>query len=128
MKTLVLDSNVFIRYLTGDVKAHYEEARGLFEEIESGEIVGQVSVLVINEVIWILQNFYKFKRSVFVPQLLKIFGLKNLRIIEVKKSLVVKILKKFEETNFDFTDLYLAEITTRSTLFSFDRDFKKIFS
>lgn len=126
MKALLLDSNVFIRLLTQDVKDQYETAKEIFKSIEEKKIIANVSILVVNEVIWILENYYKMKRVDYIPQLRNLLSLNNVRIIEAKKEVILSCLGKMEDTNFDFTDVYLFHATEKGDLFSFDRDFEKL--
>ena len=124
---LFLDSNIFIRLIAADVPEQSEKSRLVLGDIEKGKTSGKVSVLVVNEVIWILENFYNLKREVYLAQLLKLFAIKDLMIIEAKKQLVIRVLKKMLTNSFDFTDNYLSEIATSKTIFSFDKDFEKLF-
>ena len=126
MKEIIIDTNVFIRFLIKDVLSQFEKAQKVFEKIEKGEIKGLVSILVINEIVWILENFYELKREIYIPPLLKLLLLKHLKIIETKKSFIIKILQKMEKQKFDFTDFYLSQIAKDKKIFSFDKDFKKI--
>ena len=124
MKELVLDTNIFIRYLIEDIPFQYKESRKIFEAIENGTLKGLVSILVVNETIWILENYYEIKRSVYIPKLLQIFALKNLKFIEIAKEVLSLILKSMEASRLDFTDLYLLHISKKEKIASFDKDLK----
>lgn len=126
MKELILDTNVFIRFLIKDVPFQFEKAQRVFKKIEEQKTKGLVSILVINEIIWILENFYELKREIYLSQLLKLLALKNIKLIEVKKSLLIKVLQEMEKHKFDFTDIYLFHIAKERKIFTFDKDFKKI--
>lgn len=126
MKEIIIDTNVFVRFLIKDVLSQFEKAQKVFEKIEKGEIKGLVSILVINEMVWVLENFYELKRENYIPQLLKLLLLKHLKIIETKKSLIIRTLQRMEKQKFDFTDLYLSQIADARKVFSFDKDFQKI--
>ena len=124
MKELVLDTNIFIRYLIEDIPFQYKESRKIFEAIENGTLKGLVSILVVNETIWILENYYEIKRSVYIPKLLQIFALKNLKFIEIAKEVLSLILKSMEASRLDFTDLYLLHTSKKEKIASFDKDLK----
>jgi predicted nucleic acid-binding protein len=126
MKTLVLDTNVFVRLLIKDVPSHFIEAEKIFQQIETGKIQARVSILVIDELIWVLENYYEIDRKVFLEQLLYLLTLKKLKVIEAKKSLIVGILEKMKAGRIDFTDLYLAAVAPVKQIFSFDKDFEKL--
>jgi len=122
MKQLILDTNVFVRFFIKDVESQYKQARLIFEKIEKEEIKGLISILVINEIVWILENYYELKREVYIPKLLNLLALKNIKIIEIDKDLLVKILEGTLTKKIDFTDLYLLQIKDTGKIFSFDKD------
>ena len=128
MKFLILDTNVLLRYMLRDVESQYKEAKKVFDKIASEKIVGKISILVLDELVWAFGKHYEIKVSDFVPKIMEILALKNIKIIEINKSIVMKIFTKMLETGIDFTDIYLSEIATQKTLFSFDKDFKKLFN
>jgi len=106
-KQFLIDTNFILRLLIGDVPTQLERSRKLFKKIEEKEAVGLISILVINELIWILEHFYHQKRQDFIPLVLKLLSLKNIKMLEIKKKELISVLEKMEKTNFDFTDLYL---------------------
>lgn len=126
MKQVVIDTNIFIRLLTKDIKTQFEKAQALFTRIEKQEIQGLVSILVLNEIIWIAENFYNLKRSDYLPQLFKLLALKNLKITEVKKAKIIAILELMRTNKLDFTDVYLSQTAGTNEIFSFDRDIAKL--
>lgn len=126
MKQAVFDSNIFIRLLTRDLESQYQKAREMFVEVEDNKIEAMVSILVINEIIWILDNYYLQKRNQYIPELLKILSLKNIKIIEIDKNLLFKILEIIKSTKIDFTDIYLFNTSQGRDIFSFDKDFEKL--
>lgn len=126
-KEVILDSNIFIRFLVGDIKDQSEKAQVIFNNIEQGRVKGHVSILVVNEVIWILENFYELKRAIYLPQLVKLLSLRNIKIMEAKKKILLMILEKMQVSSIDFTDIYLSYIKENKEILSFDRDFQKIY-
>lgn len=126
MKDLYLDTNVILRYFLGDIPDQFQEAKKTIETIEKGEKFGFLSILVVNELVWILENYYSLKRNVYTPKLLKLFLIDQIKIVEVKKDLLVKILEKMQKQKIDFTDMYLTHIAPIERIVSFDQDFKKI--
>lgn len=126
MKEIVIDSNIFIRFLVKDIKPQFERARELFDKIEKEENKGLVSILVLNEIVWILENFYELKREIYLPKLLNLLALKQIKVIEIKKDLIIKIFQEMQSQKFDFTDIYLVTIAESKKILSFDKDFKKL--
>ena len=126
MNEFLIDTNIFIRLLTKEPLNQYEEAKKIFKNIEEKKQYGIVSILVVNEILWVLERFYKMQRLVLIPQLLHILLLKNIQIMEVSKDILVEILQKMQLRKIDFTDIYLAEIAKHRKILSFDKDFKKL--
>lgn len=126
MTKLYIDSNIFIRFLTQDIKELYLRSSKLINELEEKKVTGIVSILVINEVLWILENYYKLKREIFISELIKILSIKSIKILEIRKITLLNILNSMTSTNIDFTDIYLKEIAGKEKIISFDKDFKKI--
>ena len=96
MKSAILDSNIFIRHFTQDNKEQSPKATKIFASIEKGETSGLVSLLVVNEVIWILENYYEIPRNIFLPQLLQVLSLKGIKVIELKKEKLMKVLEHMQ--------------------------------
>lgn len=128
-KVCLIDTNIILRFLIGDIPSQLEKSKKLFKEIEAKKSVGIVSLLVVNELIWIFEHFYEKKRDNFIPQILKLISLKNIKILETKKKELILILRKFEKTSFDFIDLYLSYFAEKLKfqLVSFDKKLLKTF-
>ena len=96
--------------------------------IEKGEAAGLVSVLVINELIWVLEGFYEQKRKDYLTSVLKLIYLKKIKIMEIKKKDLLVILERLGKTGFDFTDLYLAHQSKllKAGLSTFDKKLNPI--
>ena len=59
MKRLWADANVLLRFLTGDPPELAERSARLMLQVERGEIVLKIPLLVVAEVIWVLKSFYR---------------------------------------------------------------------
>lgn len=126
MKHLIIDTNVFARYFVRDNISQYDEAKKIFTKIEEGKCRGSVSLLVIDELIGVLESYYDLRRDVYIPQIMKVFSMKGIKIIETKKSVVMRILEEMQVSSIDFTDTYLVHIKENKEILSFDKDFQKI--
>lgn len=126
MKSIILDTNIFVRFFAKDIPSQFNQSQQIIKDIEDGQSKGLISILVINELLWILERFYKIERSDFISKILNLLAYKNINIIEVKKVVIVKILKKMETTSIDFTDLYLIETAGDKKIVSFDKNLQKI--
>ncbi|MBL7078175.1 PIN domain-containing protein [Candidatus Shapirobacteria bacterium] len=121
--TILIDTNLILRLLIGDIPIQLKKSQQLFKKIENKKITGLISILVINELIWILEKFYHQKKSEYIPLILRLISLKNTKILEIKKQELIQILRKMKDANLDFTDLYLlfSSQKLKNKIASFDK-------
>jgi len=126
MRKVIIDANVIVRYFVKDNPQQLLQAQKIIKDIEQNKVCGLISLLVIHEIVWILENYYDLKRNEFIPRFMQILALKNIKIIEVKKEIIQNVLAKMTFRRIDFTDIYLSEIAKSRKIISFDRDFEKL--
>ncbi|SRR5258708_4639022 len=126
MKKIIIDTNVLLRFFLKDIPEQVEKTEQVMQAIEDNRMRGLISILVMNELIWILRTYYKLDKSVYLPQIQKLLAFKNIQIIEVDKQVIKSILDIMFTKNIDFTDVYLSAIKGNNEVFSFDRNFKKL--
>lgn len=126
MRKVFIDANVIVRYFVKDNVRQLQQAQNLIKDIEQSKVCGLISLLVVHETVWILENYYDLKRNNFIPAFMQLLALKNIKIIEVKKEVVLNVLVRMQMRKIDFTDIYLAEIARHRKIVSFDRDFEKL--
>ncbi len=110
MDKKIIDTNIFLRHLLQDIPDQSHAATSIINDVEEGKITGLVSILVINELIWILEKFYLLRRAAYIPKLIKLLHLDHLKVMEAKKELIEQVLEKMRKQKIDFTDIYLADI------------------
>lgn len=121
------DTNVFIRYLTGDPPELAEKSRRLFEQTAKGRIPLFMLDLVAAEIVYVLESVYRLPREDVVTRLLAIANLENL-VIE-NRAVLLDALSLYESAKLDFTDAYIAahmKHTGCDKLATFDTDFKRL--
>ena len=123
---MVVDSNVIIRFIVEDNRKQFLKASEFILKVESRTEKAELSILVMDEIIFILQNYYHLQRSDFMPKLLQLLSMPNFDVLETKKEIISEILEKMVGNKIDFTDYYLAAIAPKNQIFSFDGDFGKI--
>ncbi len=57
-----VDTNLFLRYLTNDVPVQADAVEQLLHRAAKGELVLVSNTLVIAEIIWTLESFYKLSK------------------------------------------------------------------
>ncbi len=126
MNEVIIDTNILARYLVQDTPRQTQQAKKLIRQVEQKKVIGLISILVVDELIWLLENYYNLKKENFLPLLIKLFSLSGIRIIEIEKRIILAALMEMQTKNVDFTDLYLFIIAGDKKIISFDKDFKKL--
>lgn len=126
MEEKIIDTNIFLRHLLQDVPEQSQLATEFIRDMENGRVTGLVSILVINELIWIIEKYYQLKRSAYIPKLVQLLLIDQLKVIETKKETIVGVLQVMRRRKIDFTDIYLNQIAKSGQIFSFDKDIRKL--
>ena len=123
MARLLLDTNVIIRFLTGDHPTHSPRSRNLFARAAAGELTLVLTDLALAETAWVLQSFYSLDRAEIAAALK---GVVESTGIEVQdKRILLSTLRNFAQTDVNFVDAYHAAVASAESIaiVSFDRDF-----
>ena len=125
MKSVFLDSNIWLRLFLKDQESQYGLTSSIIRLINEGELRPYTSTIIFLEVNYVLKSFYGLSNEKTLHYLLKIKEVKNITVIE-KENLDVA-LKFYREYKIKFADCLIAsQIPDNVTLLSFDQDFKKI--
>ena len=106
MASLFVDTNVFLRFLTNDDPPKAKRAETLFRDALRGKIQLATSLLVIAEIIWTLESFYKLEKPEIATKVEKILNTPNLDCPET--PLIFQALDLYVHANIDFVDAYNA--------------------
>lgn len=124
--SLWVDSNVLLRFLTGDPPELARRAAGLLERAERDGTPLRVHSVVVAEMVWVLKSFYKHSNQEISGALVPLLEHPALRV--ERAGTLIRALETMTSGNVDFVDALLAE-TARSGgvgVASFDRDFRKL--
>lgn len=122
MNTSFLDANIFIRYLTNDDPAKADRVESLLESAAAGKERLITTELVIAEVVWVLESFYKLDSLAIGPMVKAILATPGLEVIN--GALVEKAVERYMAQNIDFIDGYIVAVMERyhvSEIFSYDK-------
>ena len=106
MANLFVDTNVFLRFLTNDDPAKAKRAEALFHGAVRGKITLVTSLLVIAEIVWTLESFYKLQKQDIAAKVEKILNTPNLECPQA--PLLFTALDLYVHENIDFIDAYNA--------------------
>jgi len=124
---VLLDTNVILRHALGDGHSHRQQARRLFEQASAGELRLLVPSLVIAQVVWTLESFYKASRE-YISGLLKAL-LATPGVTALEPRVAGRWIEIYSLHHIEIVDAYLvavAEETKTSVLATFNkRDFRR---
>jgi uncharacterized protein len=125
MLRLLLDTNVVVRFLTGDHPTHSPRSRGLFARAAAGEISLVLSDVALAETAWVLQSFYSLDRAAIASALKGVIESTGIEVDN--RPMLLNALKHFAHTSVNFIDAYHAAVAAAESIpiASFDRDFDR---
>ena len=106
MAEVFVDTNVFLRFLTNDDPAKAKRAETRFKNAVSGKEHLRTSLLVIAEIVWTLESFYKLEKKDIAEKVSTILNTPNLACTEAR--LIRLALDLYVDQNIDFIDAYHA--------------------
>jgi predicted nucleic-acid-binding protein len=118
----VIDTNLLVRYLTEDDAAKANDVRRLLFRAGRGEVRLLVPSVVMAELVWVLQSYYKLERQEIGPLLHAILHTRGLEVGD--KSVVADAVAIYLETTMDFIDAWIvayARAADVSSIYTFDR-------
>lgn len=122
---VVLDTNVFIRFLIADHEELYERAKTIFSKIENDQISAILLESVFAEIIFVLEKNYEVEREKITTLMSKILDLRGLE--NPNKPIYQKALQVYQSKNIDIVDCLIAAYSVLNDIEeqSFDQDIKK---
>jgi predicted nucleic acid-binding protein len=124
MEKVFIDTNTFLRYLTKDDPAKYEQCREIFIRATEGELLLFTSEMVAAELIWTLLSYYKVAKADVIEKVSIIISSQNLHISN--RNLIADSLVLYGQKNIDYIDAYNAvfmKFHGLEKIYSYDKDF-----
>ena len=111
MKRYIVDTNLILRFLTGEPASQAKLAADFFQQGENDKILLHISPIVVADV---------------AKQLMQFLSNPSFKVQEL--GTIEKALTIFKNHNIDFADAYLAAsaMLADASIATFDRDFSKI--
>lgn len=121
-KRAVIDTNLLVRYLTEDDPSKANDVKRLLLKAAQGEIKLLVPSVVIAELVWVLQSYYKLDRKEIVPLLNAILHTHGVEVSD--KPVVSNAISLFMAGTVDFIDAWIvafAKAADVRSVYTFDR-------
>lgn len=118
----VIDTNLLVRYLTEDDPSKANDVKRLLLKAAQGEVRLLMPSVVIAELVWVLQSFYKLERSEIVPLLNAILHTHGVEVSD--KPVVSEAIALYRDGTIDFIDAWIvafAKAAEVRVVYTFDR-------
>ena len=121
----LVDTNILLRFLSGEPVRQAEAAKKLFSEAAAGEVVLDVSPVIVAETIYTLLSFYGVERDEAAGKLLMLLRQPGVKLRDGPQ--VFSALERLRTANVGFADAFLAAggAAENVAIASFDRDLDK---
>jgi predicted nucleic acid-binding protein len=126
MSEAFLDTDIIVRFVTGDDPVKQAAAAALFQEVQDGAITLRAPDTVIADAVYVLSSprIYQLPRERIRNELATLLRLPHLRIHN--RRLVLRALDIYAATRLDFGDAMIVAAVERrggGDLYSYDHDF-----
>ena len=101
----VLDTNLLVRYLTEDDPEKADSVEILLDKASSGECRLIIPSVVMAELVWVLESFYKMKESQVADLLEALLHTPGLEVQE--NRLIRQTLEIYRRKQIDFIDAWV---------------------
>lgn len=122
----LVDTNVLLRFLSGQPATQAAAVRKLFDRAAAGEIVIDASPVIVAETLYTLISFYGVDRKAAAEKLSLLLQQHGVKVRD--ESQVLLALETLQTANIGFADAFLAACATEEkvAVASFDTDFDKL--
>ena len=98
------DTNLFLRYLTNDVPEQADAVERLLQTAAENRIILVTNSLVIAEIVWTLESFYRLSRASISEKVRAILNTPGIEVTD--GDLVLQAMADYVEKGVDFIDAY----------------------
>ena len=122
-----IDANVILRYLTNDVPEQAKQAEELLNRVEVGNEDVFLPDIILADIIWILEKYYKQTREDIREWITAILSLQGLTFSD--KEMALNALDIYVAKKIDWSDASAAiQMVQRdiTEIYSFDKQFDRI--
>lgn len=128
MPTYLLDTNIFLRILSGLDSDQKGECELLLRKVEKGNIKVVVPNLVLSEIVWTLTSYYRHSKQEIVNAVKSILNIANIKFVDGYDIFLGMTF--FEKKSVKYIDSLIASIDEvqkkRWIVISYDKDFDKL--
>lgn len=123
-----IDANIFLRIIVKENEKSFDDCSNLLQSVLKGEIKAVSSNIILAEIVWVLNSYYKLSKDKIVEALKRINSIGGLKLVDKFDSNLA--LEYFAQKSVKYIDCLIVSITEidnrKWTIVSYDRDFDKI--
>lgn len=121
----LVDTNVLVRFFTGDPPAMAAKSLRLVEQADKGDVLLVVAPVIVAEVFYTLESYYEMERKEVAAKLSAFLLCRGIETIEGGR--ISDALARCRDRNAHFADAYLAAsaVELQMPIASFDGDFDR---
>lgn len=126
MTNVWADTNVLVRFITGDPADMARRARRLLRRAADGEMLLRIPSVVVAEVVWVLGSYYGHDRNAIADSVRTLLLANGVSTED--EELVLDALRLMQEANVAYVDAYVAATARahREPVATFDTDFRRL--
>jgi predicted nucleic acid-binding protein len=125
-RSVVVDTNVILRFLLADHPEHFRQAAALMADIREGKVQAYVPESVLAECVYVLLKFYEVPKGEIVAKLEGLLGYRGITGENVPRMSAA--LRLFASRNISSVDAIVFSIAEANgwQLETFDRQLQKL--
>lgn len=126
MKSILLDTNAFLRFLLNDIPEQADIVEEIVDKAKKGKLEILVLQIIIFEIIFALEKFYNFGKNQILDKLESILTMPYLKIQD--RKVFARALEIFKDNNLEFVDCFLKSKSELASIeiFTFDKGLAKL--
>lgn len=124
---IFIDTNIFIRFFVNDGTQEHKIVEKFFNKLVVSDTKYMTSTMVIAEIIWVLEKYYKMEKKNVCENIRLILDTPNILIKE--KYILHNAIETFKKQNIDFIDAYNYAYALKngsSKIISYDKHFDRL--
>lgn len=126
MRAVLFDTNTFLRFLLNDIAEQANATAAIVQKAKRKELTINVPQIVIFEIYFALDKYYKLKKDEIVDKLRLIVSTEYFHVQDQK--IFNKAIALFRDRNIDLVDCFLLYKAEKegTDLFTFDKTLKNL--
>lgn len=126
MSKLVVDTNIFLRWLLNDIPKQADEVEKLFQEAKKAKKKLIVPQIIIFELAFALDKYYHFPKREVIDKLKSLLATGYIKIQD--REIFKEAISFFGRKNVSLVDCFIINFAKqhKANLFSFDRNLNRL--